>query len=192
MKLAVRRSQRLDLALPDLMALPGLLSLSGKPAILSFRGARVHVIAAENPDGQQARSSAPEPVTDPFRLELLTGSGEAQDWHRPVFVQAMIEVRSDPVLAVQQASRWASYSARVAVVPQARLDDRALLEARLRGVWIVALRAPGQFQVAVAGEPAAAGGSVRGLAHRLLDELVWEALREQGRSPTAVRSAATR
>lgn len=167
--------------------------MSGKVIILRFRGTRIQVIAADNPEGQHARSTAAEPVTDPIHLELLSGSGEAPDWHRPVSLRAIIETRSDPVLAVQQASRWASYSARVAVVPQARLDDRALLEARLRGVWIVAASAPGQFQVAVAGERTSAAGSVQGLAHRLLDELIWEALRGQEKaSPVAVRSAATR
>jgi hypothetical protein len=124
-------------------------------------------------------------------LELLSGTREAPDWHRPVSLQAIIETRSDALLAVQQASRWASYSARVAVVPQARLDDRALLEARLRGVWVVAASTSGKFQIAVHGENTAAAGSTRGLVHRMLDELIWEALRDQETSTTAVRSAAT-
>jgi hypothetical protein len=192
MKLTAERSQRLDLVLPDLEILPGLLGMSGKHVMLSFRGARIHVIAAENPEGQQARSTAPEPVTDPFHLELLSGSAETADWHRPVLLQGVVESRRDPVLAVQRASRWASYSARVAVVPEARLEDRALLEAQLRGVWIVTFRAPRQFQVALAGERTAAAGSVRGLAHRLLDERVWEALRQQTGPVVAVRPAATR
>lgn len=193
MKLATQRSQRSDLALSEAMALPDLLGMPNKLVMLSFRGTRIHVIAAENPDGQRARPAAAEPVTDPLHLELLTGSGEAPDWPRPVLLQAVIESRSDPMLAVQRASRWASYCARVAVVPQARLNDRALLEARLRGVWVVTANAPGQFQVAVSGERTAAAGSVRGLAHRLLDELIWEALRQQKHASTAaVRSAATR
>lgn len=171
-----------------MVALPGLLGLSGKHVILSFRSARMHVIAAENPVGQQARSTAREPVTDPVDLELISGSAEAPDWPRPVLLQAIIEARSDPVLAVQQASRWASYAARVAVVAEARLNDQALLEARLRGVWVVTTRAPGQLRVAAAGDRTATAGSVRGLVHRLLDEVVWEALRQQ----TGVRSAATR
>jgi hypothetical protein len=191
MKLAIRQPQQLDLVLSDEKAVPDLLGMSGKVVILSFRGTRIRVIAAENPEGQRA-CSAPEPVTDPLHLELLTGPGEAPDWRRPVSLQAVLEARSDPVLAVQQASRWASYSARVAVVPQARLDDRALLEARLRGVWLIAVSAPGQLQVAVVGEHGAAVGSARGLAHRMLDELIWQALHEQKNTSTmAVRSAAT-
>jgi hypothetical protein len=193
MKLATQRSQCTDLALCEEMTLAGLLGMPNKFVILSFRGTRIRVIAAENPAGQRARLAAAEPVTDPLHLELLTGSGEAPDWPRPVLLQAIIETRSDPVLAVQRASRWASYCARVAIVPQARLNDRALLEARLRGVWVVTAGASGQLQVAVSGERAAAAGSVRGLVHRLLDELIWEALREQKHASTvAVRSAATR
>lgn len=193
MKLAVRQLQRSDQELYNGGVLSDLLGVSGKVVILRFRGARIRVFAAENPEGQHARSAVAEPVTDPLHLELLSGLGEAPDWPRPVFLHAIIETRSDPVLAVQRASRWASYSPRVAVVPQVRLSERALLEAQLRGVWVVAASAPGKFHVALAGERAPAAGSVRGLAHRLLDELVWEALSEQRRpSNLVVRSAATK
>lgn len=167
--------------------------MPGKVVSLSFRGTRIQVIAADNPVGQRVRSAAAEPVIDLLQLELLSGSGEATDWPRPVLPQAIIETRSDPVLAVQRASRWASYCARVAVVPQAGLNDRALLEARLRGVWIVTASVSGQLQIALAGERGSAASSVRGLAHRLLDELIWEALREQNNASTAAaRSAATK
>ena len=118
-------------------------------------------------------------MTDPLHLELLSGAGEAVHWRRPVLLQAVIESRSDPVLAVQRASRWASYSARVAVVPKGRLNDRALLEARLRGVWVVVRGELGQLQIAMVGERMSTAGSLRGLSHRLLDELIWEALRKQ-------------
>ena len=124
-------------------------------------------------------------MTDPLHLELLSGSGEASAGTGRCLLQAVIESRSDPVVAVQRASRWASYSARVAVVPQTKLNDRALLEARLRGVWVVVPDELGQFQVAMVGERTSTAGSVRGLSHRLLDELIWEALRKQ-------RSASTR
>ena len=97
------------------------------------------------------------------------------------------------MLAVQRASRWASYSARVAVVPEARFNDRALLEARLRGVWVATASGSGQLQIVLTGERTSVAGSERGLAHRLLDELIWEALREQNPvSTVAVRSAASR
>lgn len=193
MKLAVRQLQRSDQALYDGAVLSGILGMSGKVVVLGFRGARIRVLAAENPEGQRARPAKAEPVTDPLHLELLSGLGEAPDWPRPVLLHAIIETRSDPVLAVQRASRWASYSARVAVVPRTRLNERALLEAQLRGVWVVAASAPAKFHVALAGERTPTAGSVRGLAHRLLDELIWEALSEQSTAlkPT-VRSAATR
>jgi hypothetical protein len=180
MKLATRQ-QRSDLVLSGQDVLPDLLGMSGMSVVLRFRGTRILVIAADNLEGQRARSSAAEPVTDPLHLE-----------HRPVLLQAVIESRSDPVVVVQRASRWASYSARVAVVPQTQLNDRALLEARLRGVWVVVSNELGQLQIAMVGERTSAAGSVRGLSHRLLDELIWEALRKQKSASTAAaRSAAT-
>lgn len=178
MKLATRQ-QDSDLVLSSQNVMPDLLGMSGMSVILRFRGTRILVIAADNLAGQRARSPAAEPVTDPLHLELLSGSGEAPGWHRPVLLQAVIESRSDPVMAVQRASRWASYSARVAVVPQTQLNDRALLEAQLRGVWVVVSSEHGQFHIAMAGERASSPGSVRGLSHRLLDELIWEAFRKQ-------------
>lgn len=192
MKHATRQLQHSDLVLSGQDVLPDLLGMSGISVILRFRGTRVQVIAADNLEGQRARSPAAEPVTDPLHLELLSGSGEATGWQRPVLLQAIIESRSDPVVAVQRASRWASYSARVAVVPQTRLNDHALLEARLRGVWVVVPDELGQLQIAMVGERTSTAGSVRGLSHRLLDELIWEALRKQRSASTvAVRSAAT-
>jgi hypothetical protein len=185
MKLAARRSQRSDLAFSDGKLLSDLLSMPGRLVIVSFRGTRLRVLAADDVEGQRVRSAAVEPVTDPLHLELLTGTGEATAWRRPVALQAVVESRSDPALAVQRASRWASYAARVAVVPNARLNDQALLEARLRGVRVVTVGAPGQFQVAAVGESAATAGSVRGLAHRLLDELVWEALLTEDKASAA-------
>lgn len=191
MTLAVRQSRQLDLVLSDAELLPGLLGMGYQVPIPDFRGTRVRVLAEHDLAGQCLRAGAPEPVTDPLRLELLTGSGEAPDWPRPVVLGAVIEALPDPVMAVQRASRWASYAARVAVVPAVRLDDQTLLEAQLRGVWVVTVDMSGRCAVAVEGECTAAQGSVRGLAHRLLDELVWEALR--GRMPPGnVRPAATR
>ena len=106
---------------------------------------------------------------------------------------AVIEACANPVLAVQQASRWASYAARVAVTPLAGLNDRALLEAQLRGVWVVTVDASEHFAVAAEGEQTATPGSARGLAHRLLDELAWAALlRRDAGPPGTVRPAATR
>jgi hypothetical protein len=192
MTLAVRQSRQLDLVLSDAELLPGLLGMGRQVPIPDFRGARVRVLAELDRAGRRLRDEEPRPVTDPLRLELLTGSGEAPDWPRPVVLGAVIEALADPVMAVQRASRWASYAARVAVVPAARLDDQALLEAQLRGVWVVAADASGHCVVAVEGERSAAPGSVRGLAHRLLDELAWEALLRQDAAPGRVRPAATR
>ena len=135
--------------------------MSGKLLILSFRGSRIRVLAERCPEGQGARPGSAVPVTDPVQLELLTGVGEAPDWPRPVSLKAIVEARSDPVLAVQHASRWASYGARVAVVPKAGLNEQALLEARLRGVWLIAVSGPGRFEVAVTGETGPVAGSSR-------------------------------
>jgi hypothetical protein len=193
MTLAVRKLQQLDLALSDAELLPGLLRMGHQVPIPDFRGSRVRVLAEHNLAGQHLRAGeAPGPVTDPLRLELLTGSGEAAGWPRPVLLGAVIEAFADPVMAVQRASRWASYAARVAVVPAARIDDKALLEAQLRGVWVVTADTAGRCAVAAEGEAAAAPGSARGLAHRLLDELTWEALLRRDAAPGRVRPAATR
>jgi hypothetical protein len=116
-------------------------------------------------------------VTDPLHLELLTGAADAPGWLRPVALHAAIEARADPLLAVQRASRWASYAARLAVVPAERLSDQVLLEARPRGVWLVAAAGKAhKFRVVVAGQRRPTAGSARGLPHRLLDELIWTEL----------------
>lgn len=192
MKTTTQHTRRFDLGSSEGQALPGLLGMHGQLVIVSFRGARVRVLASHNPGGQQARVSvAAEPVTDPYHLELLSGADDASSWPRPVFLHAVIEPRLDPVLAVQRASRWASYAARVAVAPEGRLNDRAVLEAQLRGVWIAA-SSPSQLRIVAAGEQGPAAGSVRGLAHRLLDELIWAALpRGTGDAAIAAKSAAT-
>lgn len=189
MKVAVRKSHRSGLALCDGSLLPGLLGVPSKFVTVSFRGTQVHVLASLALDGKTARLGAPAPVTDPLHLELLSGPGEAPGWQRPVMVHAVVEARADPVQAVQKASRWASYAARVAVAPQARLNDKALLEAQFRGVWLVAADESGGVEVAAAGERGQVRGSVRGLPHRLLDELAWAALMASSRSAEA---AATR
>ena len=160
--------------------------------ITRFRRARIQVLAARAPGARADRLPAPAPVTDPVHLELLSGSGEAPEWPRPVVLHAVVEARTDPLLAVRHASRWASYAARVAVVPRARLNDRALLEAGLLGVWVVAAADDGKLQIAVPGERGPAEGSVRGLAHRLLDELIWAAMiADAGGSPREATPAAT-
>lgn len=193
MAFAIRQAQQLDLAVSDGKLLPGLLEMGRQVPIPEFRGVRMRVLAEHDLAGQRLRVGTPQPMTDPLHLELLTGSGEALGWPRPVVLGAVIEAFPDPVAAVQRASRWASYAARVAVVPEARLNDRALLEAQLRGVWVVTADASGRFEVAAVGERAAAPGSARGLAHRLLDELAWAALiRQDATPPDGVRSAATR
>src|SRR5262245_43018200 len=118
---------RPDHALQDRTALAALLGMPGQLAEVTFRGARVHVVASQDLAAQQSRGAAPRPVTDLLHLELLTGGAEAPHWPRPVVLHAVIETRSDPVLAVQRASRWASYAARVALVRQQRLSDCAVL-----------------------------------------------------------------
>jgi hypothetical protein len=177
MAMAVSRDKtRSDHALLDGAALAALLGMPGQLAEVSFRGARVRVIASQDLAAQQSRGAAPRPVTDLLHLELLTGGAEAPHWPRPVVLHAVVETRSEPLLAVQRASRWASYAARVALVRQPRLSECAVLEATLRGVWLVAMTGPGQFRVAAAGERGPAPGSARGLHHRLLDELIWETI----------------
>jgi hypothetical protein len=97
-----------------------LLGAAGEAFAVTFRGTRVHVLADQDVAGQ-ARRTARYPVIDLLHLELLTGAGEVPDWPRPVVLHAIVEARADPLLAVQRASRWASYASRVALVDQARL-----------------------------------------------------------------------
>jgi hypothetical protein len=176
MKLVAQQAHRSGLALSDGSLLSELLGMPSELVITRFRGARIQVLAAHAPERRADHLPTPEPVTDPFHLELLSGSGEAPEWPRPVVLHAVVEARTDPLLAVRHASRWASYAARVAVVPQARLNARALLEAGLLGVWVVAATDDRKLSIAAPGERGPAVGSVRGLAHRLLDELVWAAM----------------
>lgn len=193
MKLAVGQPHSSGLALPDGSLLSELLGMPSELVTIGFRGARIQVLAAQDPAARVERTAAPGPVTDPLHLELLSGSGEAPGWRRPVMLHAVIEWRADPALAVRNASRWASYAARVAVVPQERLNDRALLEAELRGVWVVVVSDGGELRIVVQGERGPAEGSMRGLAHRLLDELIWAAMVAKAETaPPAATSAATR
>jgi hypothetical protein len=149
-----------------------LLGMPGELVTMAFRGSKITVLAAPDHAAQESRGPV-GPVTDPFSLELLSGDREAPNWPSPVVLNAIVEGRADPLLAVTRASRWASYAARVAIVPAARLNQRALLEAQLRGVWVIAASTTGQARVEVHGERGPTAGAIRGLVHRWLDELVW-------------------
>lgn len=182
-------SDRKYLAMPQGGALSALLGMPGWLISVTFRGTRIRVLADHDRAGQQARTTAPWPVTDPLHLELLTGSADTPGWPRPVALYAVMEVRDDPLLAVQRASRWASYAARVAVAPGGRLSDQVRLEARLRGVWLVTTAGKGcAFKVVVAGQRGPVAGSARGLPHRLLDELAWAELDRSQKAAAERRS----
>lgn len=182
-----------ELACSEDMLPSALTAMPGRLVTVTFRGSKVRVLADHDRAAQRARNVAPHPVTDAFHLELLTGTEEAPDWPRPVVLQAVIEARCDPLAAVQRASRWASYGARLALVIDERLTDQALIEAELRGVWVIAMNRAHGSRVAVAGQRGPAEGSMRGLGHRLLDELTWSEL-DVSRPVTAVGAtpAATR
>jgi hypothetical protein len=77
MTLAIRHSQQLELALSDVRLLRVLLGMGHQVPIPDFRGVRVPVLAEHDLADQRLRAKSLEPVTDPLRLELLTGSGEA-------------------------------------------------------------------------------------------------------------------
>ena len=177
------RKRRVGPAGPADDALAALLGMPGRLVSVTFRGTRIRILADHDRAAQQARTAARRPVTDPFHLELLTGPADAPGWPRPVALHAVIEARADPLLAVQRASRWASYAARVAVTPAGPVSDQARLEAQLRDVWLLTAAGEGRaFAVVVAGEGGPVAGAARGLPHRLLDELVWAELdrREEG------------
>jgi hypothetical protein len=152
-----------------------LIGVPGHVVTVAFRGHRCTVIADPVPRGHSRRPPrCREPVTDVLSLELVSGSGEQPDWPRPMRLHAVIEAGWDALRTVHRASRWASYAARVAVVPQERVTERACLEAALRGVWIITAGTPSW--VVVTGQSGPVTGAARGLLHRLLDEIVAEAL----------------
>lgn len=173
--LATSHSRALDAAVNDV---PGLLGLPGRPVTVVFRGRSCTVVAEQQPDSSGRPPEYREPITEILSLELVSGQGEQPDWPRPVCLHAIIETGRDALRTVHRASRWASYAARVAVVPEERLTEQACLEASLRGVWVIVT---GQsLQVAVSGQWGPATGAARGLLHRLLDEVVAEALATGG------------
>jgi hypothetical protein len=176
MKTPRRPRHRTDLPFPGEAELSALIGAPGRLVTVTFRQASVIVLAGHDRAAQRARGPASAPVTDVLHLELLSGPGEAPGWLRPVASHLMIEVRADPLLAVHRASRWASYAARLAVVPEDRLCDQVLVEAALLGVWVVAAGDCRGFRTVVVGEPGPVAGSARGLPHRLLDELIWAEL----------------
>jgi hypothetical protein len=104
----------------------------------------------------------------------VSGPGEQLDWPRPVCLHAIIETGRDAIRTVHRASRWASYAARVAVVPEERVTGQACLEASLRGVWVIAVGE--SSRVVGPGQCGPVTGAARGVLHRLLDEVVAEAL----------------
>jgi hypothetical protein len=77
MTLSIRHSQQLELALSDVRLLPSLLGMGHQVPILDFWVVRMRVLAEHDLAGQRLRAEAPEPVTDPLRLELLPESRES-------------------------------------------------------------------------------------------------------------------
>lgn len=161
----------LDAAVKDVTTLMG---VSGQAVTVSFRGQRCTAVAQLFDPHTDRTSKGRVPVTDVLNLELISGSGEQPDWPRSIQLHAVIEIGRDAVRTVHRASRWASYAARVAIVPEERLTEQACLEAWLRGVWLIT--AGESSRVAVLGERGPVTGAARGLLHRLLDEIVAEVL----------------
>jgi len=170
--LAGSRGWGLDAAVDGVAALIG---LPGQVVTVRFRGRRCTVLAQLHPHGLTCRPPhCREPITDVMSLELVSGSGQAPDWPRPVCVHAVIETGRDALRTVHRASRWASYAARVALVPAERVSERACLEASLLGVWVITAGEPSR--VVVTGEGGPVPRARRGVAHRLLDEVIAQAL----------------
>lgn len=159
--------------------------MPGQVCTVHLRGESVTVIAELDDSGVQLGGHGREPITDVLTLELASGNGQNPDWRCPVAIHAVVVTGQNAVRAVHRVSRWASYTSRVAVVPAERVSDHVRAEANLRGVWLVAAGQPPS--VASTGEVGPTSGSARGLLHRLLDEIVLDALLRQGASP--VRSA---
>lgn len=169
--LATGHGRGLDAGVKDV---PGLLGVPGQSVTVAFRGRRCTVVAEQQLDRPGRPSGYGEPITDILSLELISGQGEQPDWPRPVCLHAIIETGRDALRTVHRASRWASYAARVAVVPEECLTEQACLDASLRGVWVIV--AGQSSRVVVSGQWGPPVGAARGLLHRLLDEVVAEAL----------------
>jgi hypothetical protein len=162
--------------------LPRLMDVPGRVVSVMFRG---------RPCTLLAQRVAPASTAGSDVVEALAAAGAAAGSGRdlPVQVHAAIEAGRDPARVLARASGWASYAARVAVVPQERVSDVVLLEASLRGIWVVgAGRRP---QVCSVGELGPTPGSVSGPHHRALYDLVAAALDLQGARGRCVRPAAT-
>jgi hypothetical protein len=166
--LATAHSRGLDAAVHEV---PRLLGMPGEPVTVVFRGRCCTVIADQQPQRPQGYR---KPITEIINLELISGHGEETDWSPPVRLHAIIETGRDALRTVHRASRWASYAARVAVIPEERLTEQACLEASLRGIWVIATGR--SSRVAVTGQRGLTTGAARGLLHRLLYEVVAEAL----------------
>lgn len=170
--LARSRRRRLDAAVDEV---PALMSLSARPVKVAFRGRHCTVLATPRTDVLHHRPQIDQaPITDVLGLELVSGSGEQPNWPRPVRLYAIIETGGEAVRAVHRATRWASYAARAAVVPEECVTEDACLEAALRGVWLITTGE--STRVVVAGERGPVAGAARGLLHRLLDEVVLAAV----------------
>jgi hypothetical protein len=161
---------------PDVAELMG---LSGQAVTVNFRGRRCTVVAQLRPEGFARRPPCSrEPMTDVMSLELASGSGEVPGWSRPVDLHAVIESGRDALRTVQRAFRWVSCAAWVALVPEERVTERACFEASLVGGWVIATGEPSR--VVVRGEGGPVTGARRSVVHRLLDEIVAEALLTPG------------
>ena len=144
--------------------LPRVLRVPGRLVTAVFRDRACTAIA------EVGTQLARPPLTDIVALELASGAAENTAWTRPIRLHAVVEAGCGPARVLARASRWASYAARVAVLPDDRITDTVLLEAALRGIWVVA--AGGSTRVRLVGEDGPVAGSSRGLQHRLLDEIV--------------------
>ena len=163
--------------------------MPGSVCRVRLQGTSVTVVAGLD----ESVAGGREPITEELALELASGSDQNPTWPRPVAIHAVVVTGQDATRTVRRVSRWASYTSRVAVVPSERLSDGARVEAMLRGIWLVATGRPPQ--IVIHGEAGPTPGSERGLRHRLLDELVFEALigeRVTSRKVKPAASAATR
>jgi hypothetical protein len=153
--------------------LPRLMDVPGRVVGVMFRGRPCTLLAQRVAPAYAAGSDAVEALE---AAGAAAGSGHGL----PVQVHAAIEAGRDPVRVLARASRWASYAARVAVVPQERVSDVVLLEASLRGIWVVGAGVGQRPQVCSVGELGPTPGSVSGPHHRALYDLVAAVLDFQG------------
>jgi hypothetical protein len=147
---------------------------------LAVLGSDVCVVASLNVEEHENRQEAGiGPLCDPWILSLREGATAKQAAHwrvSPVKVAGVLARRQSWQTALTVASGFAAFSSRAVMLPSKQARNRRLtLEAGVCGVGIIA-RDADSLMLMQQPSPALAGRDRRSLAHRLVEETVYERL----------------